>query len=175
MINILPYKQKKTIERLRMVRVATVTVWALTFLAGAAMLLLLPIMVTVDSRFSITETQLGFLERSGVVANPVDVAALQVRTERLVTKLATPFSKSPTYYVGVVRSLIPSGVSISSYTVSNSENSILEIHGIALTRATLQSFVAKLEKEEAITSVESPVANYVKNVNSDFKITLTFQ
>lgn len=174
MINILPYHQKKAIERLRMLRVASVTIWALAFLAGAAMLLLVPLLVTINSRFAIAGGQIEELERAGIVVRPVDVAALEARTQRLLQKLAAPTAPSPIEYIAVVRGIPAQGITLSGYTTGESNAPILEVAGTAATREALQRFIAALEKDERIASVESPVSNYVKSAASPFTISITF-
>ncbi len=175
MINILPYSQKKSIERLRMLRVATVTIWVLAFLSGVAILLLIPLLVTINARFAIAGGQIEALERAGVVARPVDVAILQARTERLAAKLAAPLPVPPVDYIAIVRSVPAFGIALTGFTLETRESPLLEIAGTAQSREALQRFIAVLEQHEKIASVESPVSNYVKSVNSTFKISIAFK
>jgi hypothetical protein len=174
MINILPYKQKKLIDRLRILRVVTTTLWAVIFLVGSAMLLLVPLLVTTNSRFAITEEQIRHLEQSGIVISPVDVASIRERTNALLAKLAASLPPSPTEYVAVVRGVQGPDITISGYSMGSSEPR-LEIVGTAATREGLQRFIATLEKHQRVASVESPVSNYVKRTNSSFTITVVFQ
>lgn len=48
----------------------------------------------------------------------------------------------------------------------------IELHGVALDRASLQSFKAKLEETKSFTTVDVPISNFVKRNNIDFNINL---
>ncbi len=175
MINILPYSQKKSIEHLRMLRVATVTIWALAFLSGVAMLLLVPLLVMINGRFAIAGGQIEALERAGIVVRPVDVAALQSRSERVLAKLAAPLPTPPIEYIAIIRSASRAGIALTGFTLERGETPLLEVVGTATTREALQRFIEALEKDERVTSVESPVSNYVKSTNSSFIISVAFK
>ncbi len=71
------------IERLRILRVVTVTLWvgiALVIIGG---FLLIPLMVTIDARFALANSQIKQLESEGIVVSSVDVAALEARAKAL--------------------------------------------------------------------------------------------
>lgn len=175
MINILPYKYKKNVHRLRILRIATTTIWMLILLVGVAGLLLLPLLITIDSRFAIVQKQILMLEKSGAVINPVDVVSLQSRATVLLSKLATPMPPAPTEYVALARSSDKAGVILSGFSMESGASPILELSGVASNRESLQKFIAVLEKDERVLKVESPVSNFVKSNNSPFRLRVTFK
>ncbi len=162
------------IDRVRMLRVASVTIGAIVLLIAAAMLLLVPLLVTINSRFAIAEKQIAVLEQSGIVVNPVDVAALQSRTRSLTEKLAASLPPSPNDYIDLVQSAPSGGIVFLGYVMEKGETPTLQISGTASTREALQRFVAALERNERVATVQSPVSNYVKSTNSPFMVTIAF-
>lgn len=175
MINILPYNHKKMVDRLRTARVVTITLWAYILLVIIAGLLLLPLSVAIDSRFSFANNQIAQLEREGIAVKDVDIAALEARTKTLLEKLAAPLRPSPLVYIDIVRSHASGGISLNGYAIEAGEGLVLKVAGTAASRETLQRFVAALQKEERIASVESPVSNYVKSAESPFSLTIMFK
>lgn len=175
MINILPYNHTKSIKRLRALRIGIVTVWAFILFVIVAALLLLPLLITIDSRFIIAQKQISILEKSGAVVNPVDVASIEDQVKVLSNKLAGALPTPPMEYVGLISNSSKVGVTLSGFLMENGTVSKLEVSGIATTREALQRFIALLEKDERVSKVESPVSNFVKNTNSSFRVTITFK
>jgi Tfp pilus assembly protein PilN len=176
MSNILPYNHKKFIHQIRVLRLATATMWALVILIVAAGLLLVPQLVVVRSHYSIALDQIAQLERAGAVVDPVDIAALEARVGALSTKLAAPVSPAPTAYITAVRAVVVSGITLSGFsTDEGAEAPTLEVSGISASREALRRFVEMLEKTDGVASVDSPVSNYVKSVSSPFQISVTFK
>lgn len=174
MINILPHNQKKIVEKIRTLRVVAITLWALIALAVVAGVLLIPLFVTINSRFSIVNQQISALEQQGVVVSPVDVASLQERVNVLARKLTTKEVPSPIEYIDMIRSASVSGIVLSGFVFVPGQSPLVEVAGTASSRQSLQNFVATLEKNPTVTLVESPVSNYVKSTNSPFNIAVTF-
>ena len=176
MINLLPYQEKKIVERMRVLRVINVTVFIAILLVIAAALLLLPTLVTINSRYELAQQQVSLLEKEGVVANPVDVQNLENRTKELVAKLAVPEEVSPTEYVEIITSTANASIMLTTFSFAHSEEApTLSVAGVATSREALQSYVSKLQSHESIASVDSPITNYVKNKDADFRITVVFK
>lgn len=175
MINILPYNHKKAIDQLRTTRVVTITLWAFILLVVIAGLLLVPLLVTIDSRFSLANSQIKQLEKEGVVVSSVDVAALESRVKALSEKLAAPLAPAPSDYIKVVQSIATPGIALSGFAMEKGEVPRLDIAGTASSREALQRFIAALEASESVAMVESPVSNYVKSANSSFSIKVSFK
>lgn len=175
MSNILPYHHKKFIRQIRVLRLATATMWSLVILIVAAGLLLIPQLVVVRSHYSIAVEQIAQLERAGSVVDPVDIAALEARVTALSTKLAAPMPPVPTAYIATVRSVAVSGITLSGFSIDEGAAApTLEVSGTSASREALRRFVEVLEKTEGVTSVDSPVSNYVKSVSSPFQISVMF-
>jgi hypothetical protein len=175
MINVLPTNQKKMVERLRVLRLVSVTLWAAVLLIIVAVLLLLPLLVTINSRYSLANMQLLRLEETGAVINPIDASAIAKQAQDLGAKLAADSSQTPIEYIGIVRLAATNGITLSGFSMQDIKNKKLEIAGSAATREALQRFIAVLQKSPGVKTVESPVSNFVKSTNSTFVVTITFE
>jgi hypothetical protein len=173
MINLLPYKEKKSIERIRGIRLIQTVIVGLIFIFIACLFLLFPTLININSRFSIASKQIDVLQKSGMVASDVDLASLNQRAQFSQSKLAIPETIQSTQYIGIVTSLVIDGVSINRFAVNSAK--LLEISGVVENREILQKFIKALEDNESVSLVDSPVSNFVKSKNSDFKITISFK
>ncbi len=173
MINLLPYKEKKSIERIRSIRLARTVAAGLVIVFVVAGVLLFPTFITINSRSSIATNQIKNLERDGAIASNIDIASLQARAQTVQTKLSIPPVTEPTEYVEIVKSIAQSGIVIDRFSYQQTKN--LEIFGVAQTREGLQTFIKNLEANENVASVDSPVANFVKSKNSAFRINILFK
>jgi len=145
-------------------------------LIAAAGFLLIPILMTINSRFAIVDKQLTMLEESGAVTDPIDVSNLMTRVVVLSEKLAAKSPTTPTGYIVIIRRNNPGGIQFSGFTMENSANAqTIKVTGMSSSRERLQQFVAMLAKDEAIEKVDSPVSNYVKSNNGPFVITVIFK
>ena len=174
MIDILPYTQKHTLKRIRILRIATVIIWEVILLAVVAAALLLPTLMTVNSRYAIAIGQTERLEQSGAITKPVDVIELQQRTRLLKEKLAAPLVETPIGYIEHIQNKETSGIRLTGFAMSTTDP-VLEVSGVATSRQSLQQFIAVLEADAAIEVVDSPVTNFVKSTQSQFKIVITFK
>lgn len=173
MINLLPYKEKKSIEKIRGILFARTVAAGFAFIAFAAIVLLIPTLVTINSRFNIVTNQIKSLENNGSIASDVDIASLVNRAQISQSKLAIPETIQPTQYIDLVKTVIPKGVLVDRFALDEDKNLI--VSGTAQSREVLQSFIRDLEGNEKVASVDSPVSNFIKNNNSLFKITILFK
>lgn len=173
MINLLPYKEKKSIERIRSIRLARTVIFGLTFMSLSSLALFLPTVVAIKSRSSIIMKQISDLQKKGMVVNDVDLDSLKRRALTSQIKLTSPKVIQPTEYIEIIKSVDSRGISIDNFALSATNE--LKISGIADTREILQSFIKNLENNQKIALVNSPVSNFVKNKNSDFNITISFK
>jgi Tfp pilus assembly protein PilN len=173
MINLLPYKEKKSIEKIRSIKMAQTIVVGLLFLATTSIALLVPTWITTISRLNIGKVQISKLEREGMIASGVDLASLEARTNLVQSKLASELKSSPVEFIKTIRSLTPKGIVIDRYGTQN--GALIEVFGIAQNREILQSFIKTLESSGKVSLVDNPVSNFVKNKNGDFKLTLSFK
>lgn len=173
MINLLPYKEKRSIERVRLLRMVRTVFLGCTILIAMAGVLLVPTLLTINSRFRIATDQIASLERDGTLVSSVDLATLQKRARSVGTKLATPPTSGPVEYISIVRGAVVAGIGINRFATT--EGGALAVYGTASTRSVLQSFIKVLESDTRVSAVDSSVSNFVKATNSPFSITITFK
>ena len=173
MINLLPYKEKKSIERVRSIRLVRTGIAGLLIVFIIAGMLLFPTFITINSRFSIATNQVKNMEKDGAIASDVDIANLERRAHLVQSKLSIPTVIEPTAYVEIIKSMAPNGIILDRF--DSQETKSLEVFGIAQTREGLQSFIKEVEANENVASVDSPVSNFVKSKNSIFRIKILFK
>ncbi len=173
MINLLPYKEKKSIEKIRSIRLASTTAGAVVVIFIIAGTLLFPTFITINSRSSLAINQIKTLEQDGDIASDVDIASLENRAQNVQAKLSIPTTVQPTYYVELIKSIAPVGIVVDRFNLQ--ETNSLEVFGITDSREILQGFIRSLESNEKILSVDSPVSNFVKSKNSLFKLKILFK
>ena len=175
MSNILPHDYKAKVWKLRALRLIIVIIFAVTSLGAAGLLLLIPTLMTVDSRYSIANSQVKRLEDAGAIADPARVSSLGARTGVLVQKLASTLAVPPSDHLAVVRERTVSGITLTGFTMTDASSLSATVSGIALNRQSLQNFVTSLANDERVAVVDSPVSNFVKNSNSQFTVVVTFK
>lgn len=175
MINLLPYKQRKIIGRIRTLKVINTTLIVLIILGVAAAFLLLPTFITINSRYELTRAQVDSLEKQGVITSDVDIQSLDARTKDLEKKLAAPLETPPTALISSIRTLAGKDISLTGFTLETGEAPKLTVTGIAATREALQAYIETLKTQSNINNVDSPIANYVKSKDADFTIVVFFK
>lgn len=173
MINLLPYKEKKSIERIRGIRMAQAASIAFLILVAVGAILLIPTFITINSRFDIATAQIKILERDGSITTDVDLSTLETKVQTIKEKLALPPTIEPTGYIDLVKAVAPSGVTLTRFTTD--DGVLLEVYGVVQTREILQSFITSLEASPKVALVDSPVSNFIKNKNGTFKLTISFK
>jgi Tfp pilus assembly protein PilN len=173
MINLLPYKEKKIIKKIRQIRLARTVVYGCIGFCIVAGLLLVPTILTINSRFSLTNKQVSSLEKSGAMASSVDIAALEKKAKQASLKLSIASTVEPTEYIDLVKSHETVGIVINRFASTTS--AFLEVSGVARDRESLQTFISLLQKDPRIAIVDSPVANFIKNKNSVFTLSISFK
>jgi hypothetical protein len=175
MINLLPYSQKKMVKRIRGLRAASATIGALILLVIIGGILFLPSLLTINSRYSLAQNEIKSLENSGVVTSDADIAALQARTQLLLKQFTAVLPTAPTVYVALAREQAAAGISLTGFVVKDAPEPTLQVTGIAATREVLQKYIERIKAQETVSSVDDPIANYLKSKNSEFTITITFK
>ncbi len=175
MINILPPQQKKVIAHLRSMRMITTSLFAAIVLVAVAGMLFLPTLQTINSRYTIALDQMHRLEAKGEVIKPLDITDLQSRIKTLKTKLAAVMPVSPLEYVQHIRNYETRGIHMTGYVMNTTDQPVMQIRGIADTREALQQLITDLQSDQTISSIDSPVSNFVKSTQGEFVITITFK
>jgi hypothetical protein len=178
MINLLPYKEKKIVEHVRIMRVVTVTLSMVTILVIIAGVLLLPTYITITSRYALAQKNISKLEKEGVITNNINIEDIDKRTNELVKKLTAPDDTPPAEYVALVRGASNNQIRLTGFSLATNNKTgaiSFAVSGIALNREALQQYVSSLQKLEQVATVDSPISNYVKSKDADFAITLSFK
>jgi hypothetical protein len=173
MINLLPYKEKRTVEKVRLIRMITAVLFGLVIAVVIGGVLLVPTVLTVISRKKIADNQIALLERDGTLIRSEDLGALEGRTVLVNKKLAPLIGTQPTAHIARIDSLAPKGISINRFATT--DTGALQIYGVASTRDVLQSFIKILSTDPHSSSVDSAVSNFVKATNSPFMVTVSFK
>lgn len=175
MINLLPYKEKKMLGRIWRLRMAIVVFVACILLEGIAGLLFFPTWLLVTNRYDFFQKQIASITSQQNFFSDADLNILDHTALTLEKKLTGTIGNDPTAYVKIIQSLTPAAVVVNKYSIGDTTNPVLQILGTAKTRNDLEGFVKELQASPSVASVDSPISNYVKNVNADFSIIVTFK
>lgn len=156
-----------------MVRIIQTIVLGVAALVGISAILLLPTIITINSRFSIVSSQIEVLENSGTIASEIDLSTLEKRAKEIQGSLAVPEKTQITEYINTIKSITPNSIIINRFTSDN--GSLVEVFGTADSREVLQAFINTLESDKRVAIVDSPVSNFIKNKNGTFKLTISFK
>ena len=173
MINLLPYKEKKIIERVRFIKMVNSVVIAFVLMVIISFVLLVPSWVTVTSRLNIVNNQILSLERDGKISSDIDLASLGSRSVVVQKILSSKEKISTLELIDIVRQAAPQGVSINRFV--NEEVGKIQISGTSKSRELLQSFILELNKNNMVELVDNPVSNFIKNKNGTFNLTVSFK
>lgn len=173
MINLLPYKEKHSIEKIRTIRLVVASILGFICVVIVGAILLVPTFITINSRYSITKKQISDLQKNSSITTDVDIASFEKKVSLISSKLSSPKKNQPTMYFDVARSLVPQGISVTQFITIDSNR--ITVSGVADNRESLQSFIKALEANENIASVDNPVSNFIKNKNSVFSLSISFK
>lgn len=174
MINLLPVEQKKIVRHIRTLRIWGAIVSGVGLLVLICVILLLPTYRLLKTQEQIVDTYTKQLQDDGVLVTTADIESAQTAIQRLQEKIAAKPSVSPFYYIAIIQNAHVLGIRIKSYDMAATDKKMLQIRGVANDRMTLQQFVASLQNDPRITSVDSPVSNFVKSTENEFTISVIF-
>jgi hypothetical protein len=176
MINLLPYNEKKRMKRLRVLRVVLVVLWSVIIVTAILCLLLLPSMTIITTRYNLAQNEITRLENAGVVVRPETIAQNSERARLLVDQFASNTTLSPNDAIAIAQKYIPTtGLTLSGYTFTVSEDQRLTMKGMVTTREVLQSYVDALQSDEHVAMVDSPITNYLKQKDNEITLVITFK
>lgn len=175
MINLLPYTEKKDIERMRVVRMVIVAFVSLIVLVLILCALLMPTIFTINSRYTLWQGEITRLERAGAAVSAESMTESITRTELVQKDFVGSATLSPTDTITVARSIAPTGIKFSGFSFVAGVEHTLSIQGIVTTREVLQSYVDALQKQSRVVIVDNPVTNYLKQRDNEFTLTVTFK
>ncbi len=171
MINLLPYKEKKIIGKIRLLRVLNSIVGVVFFLTTSLLLLILPTIFTVNSRFKIYSEEIVSLERDGLISNDINLASMFERSQKLKLLLVDQEDKSITDFISLIQKQAPVGIKIDKFLSQDPEK--IEVFGYFDKRDTLKSFISVLGNTPEFANVDSPVSNFIKSRNGTFKLVIS--
>lgn len=175
MIDILPYKQKKVVRKIRYMRIATVVFTGGIILLIISVALFMPTLMTINNRYALANEQIKKLELSGTVLKKVDIAELLSKTDKLTKKLALNLPPSALEYIGVIKKYEKTNIKLIGFDFQERDIPRVEVRGVASTRQSLQDFISNIENDENVEMVDSPVSNFIKTSQGEFVITVTFK
>lgn len=174
MINLLPIKEKKRVEKLYVVRFLTVIFVVLSVVALVGYILLIPSYFLTAAKEDLVQKERLILEASQEYVefeslrdtvrivnerlNVMDRSGELILHEQLLTKLLLLKTKDITF-------------NSIAYARSGDSQEV-ELRGAARDRASLVAFIQILEKEEDLDVVEAPVSNYVVSEDLSYVLKL---
>ena len=173
MINLLPYTEKKMVERVRFLRLVNTVLTGLVLLLVVTGLLFVPTILTTDTRYTIANKEIAALIKNEKLVNDVDVAELQRRASIVEQKLSQSATSFPLSYMTQIENAAPSGIQYSKLIFT--APTMIEVFGTSTGREALQSFIGALEALPSVASVDSPLSNLVKTKEGIFKVTVLFK
>lgn len=173
MINLLPYKEKKIIERIRFMRLLNTVLVGIIIVFFIAAILIVPTFIMIRNRYILASNQIALLVHDEKIVSDVDIATLENGVQDVKQKLTQTPRKNPMAYIQLVQASVPKGLTITQMLVGKTP--ALIVVGNSQNRELLQTFIVKLESNPLIDHVDNPLSNLVKTKNGDFKITITFK
>ncbi len=175
MSNLLPHNHIRLVKRLYKAKTISVTIWFLIAMTILGVVLFLPTLFTINSRFGIAQNQIKTLEQSGELVSPVDIALYEKNAEALLQSLAAPQPLSPTSYIGILTSVLTPGVTLTGFEILKSDDrTMVRTAGIAKTRESLQAYLVTLEQHNMVAVVDNPISNYIGSRDIEFSVVVTF-
>lgn len=176
-INLLPPERSLALTREYYVRLATLAALAAAFLAGAAMLLMLPTYYYLTTALAVKRVDL--VERA---APPEETGEYAAQEAALVSRIAlvesTQANSSASTLVRAVLAVPHVDVRVLNlnYTPKLAEKpGTLLVSGVADSREALRAYQNALQGAAFAVTAELPVAAYAKDTNIPFTITVTLR
>lgn len=172
--NVLPEEIKKSLHSEYRGRLATVSLFATAFvffIAGAALMPVLILVITKEGHVSSENAALIALRSSG---DGVHSATIIADTQaKLVILEAEDSAYQPSVLFSRIFAARPAGISILAIRFDKSKGSSLIVEGVAGTRATLVEFQKSIEKTEPFTKADLPIGTLAKSTGAPFTITVS--
>ena len=174
MINLLPNEARRELVKEYWLRV--ITVWA--FLGTAVLLgiaaLFLPSYLLIESEkkaFEAANTVQGDAAETIAVIE-AEVVASNGLARELKNRMN---SNSVTAIVQVIKSAVPSGITIRLYKTARTDLGIesIQVSGVAASREALIAFQKALQEREEFTDAIVPIDDFVRGRDLPFEIRLT--
>lgn len=177
MLNILPYEEKKKILKEYHLRLAVVSVFAVSALILVSLVLLIPSYMLAVSKYNFVAEELARLEQkqSGTISEKEVNKQIQEVNKKVAVFLGNKKVKVSTPSEMITRIIGIKEDTIKIYSISyeaNIDRDRVVLTGKADDRDSLARFVEILKKDPIFTSVSLPIGSYVKSTNIDFSLIL---
>lgn len=175
-INLLPQKEKREVRSIYRAHLAIAAMIVFCLLAIAAIVLIFAGLINLQQeKNSGTKALAGLSQQSQVV----EFNKLRDRVNGLanylgVVKANITKTVPPTQiFETVVLAAKPTNVKLTGlvYEVIKTDR-VVSVTGVAASRQDLLAFISSLELLPQVKSVDSPVANLVSNINTEFTLTI---
>lgn len=177
MLNFVLEKNKKNIIEEYFIRVFNIFLIFFLFSIILLITLLLPSVFYIKYENNIVSQQL--LSIKDKVGNNNEDPIEIIKNTNFITKIID--SEIENYdFTGILEKVISlknNNIKIHSFSIIKNSNNKIEIiiDGISKTRDSLTSFNKKLKESGLFEKVELPVSDLIKNIDSNFKITLIYK
>lgn len=172
-MNLLPPGARKMLRKEYWLRVTSV--WAILAVLAiiAVSVLLVPSYLLIGTEEEALETERLTIAQKDNGTSSAEKAVMDAN-ELAAALRAAVISERLTPIITAVNEAVPSGVTLTSYSMARVETVVEEliVVGIADTRDALIAFERSLEEQEAFTSVDVPIADLVKERDLPFRISI---
>lgn len=171
MVNLLPKKDKRIVEREYLFRLATIVFFALSIVVSIGIVLLLPSFFLVESK-RLSLEQLAQSAGVSVLEENSAQVLLQETKMRLVVLDQSRETKPISNLVVSLLEERPREIRLTSitYKVQNKNSGSMTVSGVAQNRSALITFTKRLERNRYFTDINFPVSNLASNENILFSI-----
>lgn len=173
MINLLPYKEKKIIERILFMRLVNTVLVGTVFILFIIAVLLMPTFIMIRNRYTLASNQITSLVQDEKIVSDADITKLEKEVQGVKQKLIQTSGKNPMIYAKVLQSSVPTGLFITQ--ISSGKTPAVTVVGTSQNRELFQTFITTLQSDPLVDYIDNPLSNLVKTKNGDFKITVTFK
>ncbi len=168
--NLLPEAGQKTLALEYKKRVFAIFALAVSFLMFMMSILLLPTLYIVREKHNLLETELETARRGALGSGKEIVTKTEIANEA-ARALAPGNTENPSELMKLVAGKRPSGISITSITVTLREGvQSVSVVGIATDRETLLSFRREFDRTPPFSGAEIPVGSFTKAKNLPFSM-----
>lgn len=174
MINLIPPAARQTMKREYWFRVGIVWVTLLIFVLLAAMVLLVPSFVLVETQLRAYESQLQTATQAAEEQEALTDMVRSANTQAQIVHqfgLVDPFSR----YIDHIQELQNDAITIRQFELARDGAAVasVTIVGVAANRNSLTTFSAALNNDPLFSEANVPLSNLAANEDISFVITVT--
>lgn len=172
MFNLLPKAEKEAIRREYRLRLVVVTLWFFSATVAIALMLLMPSYLRSSQREDAAQGRFDLLSDNVKKQNVTKEQTALLDAKR---RLSLVDQKAPALYLHelFMRVVADTGGRVSVHALAlraEGDTRVLDIQGVAQTRASLLSYVKNIESTGLFDTVDVPPSNFAKNAELDFSL-----